>query len=102
MDQFSRGASTTQAQVLSWRERAERVAKLVAAGFASQIFLSNDWFFGAPLGPAGYMESMDALNRDGMLFNIRKTIPYLKELSVSDAQFRTFTIENPRCFFGGR
>jgi predicted metal-dependent phosphotriesterase family hydrolase len=37
-----------------------------------------------------------------MLFNIGKTIPCLKELSVSDAQFRTFTIENPRCFFGGR
>jgi phosphotriesterase-related protein len=101
MDQLSRGASGSQPQLLSWHERAQSVAKLVAAGFASQLFLSNDWFFGAPLGPKGYMESMDALNPDGMLFNVRKTIPYLKELGVDDAQIRTIAVGNPRRFFGG-
>jgi phosphotriesterase-related protein len=102
MDHLTRGASATQAQTLSWRERAETVAKLIAAGFADRIFLSNDWFFGASLGPAGFMQQMEALNPDGMLFNVRKTIPYLKELGVTDAQLRTITVENPRRFFGGR
>jgi phosphotriesterase-related protein len=100
MDHLTRGASPTQAQILSWRERAESVAKLVAAGFADRILLSNDWFFGASLGPTSYMQQMDALNPDGILFNVRKTIPYLKELGVTDAQIRTITIENPRRFFG--
>lgn len=102
MDHLTRGASPTQAQVLSWRERAECVAKLVAAGFTDRIFLSNDWFLGASLGPTSYMQGMDALNPDGILFNVRKTIPYLKELGVTDAQLRTITVENPRRFFGGR
>jgi predicted metal-dependent phosphotriesterase family hydrolase len=41
------------------------------------------------------------MNPDGMLFNIRKTIPYLKEIGVTDQAIRTITVENPKRFFGG-
>ena len=46
------------------------------------------------------MDVMDTLNPDGMLFVTRKTIPYLKQLGVTDAQIRTITVDNPRGFFG--
>lgn len=101
MDHLTRGASD-QAKVLSWRKRTECIAKLVAAGFTNRIFLSNDWFFGASIAATGVMEIMDAANPDGMLFNARKTIPYLQQLGVSDQQIRTITVENPRRFFGGQ
>jgi predicted metal-dependent phosphotriesterase family hydrolase len=44
---------------------------------------------------------MEKMNPDGMLFNTRKTIPYLKQIGVTDRQIRTITVENPRHFFGG-
>jgi predicted metal-dependent phosphotriesterase family hydrolase len=34
-----------------------------------------------------------------MLFNTRKTIPYLKQIGVSQQHIETFTVENPRRFF---
>jgi len=34
-----------------------------------------------------------------MLFNRRKTIPYLKQIGVTDEQIRTITMENPKRFF---
>jgi predicted metal-dependent phosphotriesterase family hydrolase len=34
-----------------------------------------------------------------MLFNTRKTIPYLKQLGVSQSDIDVITIENPRRFF---
>jgi predicted metal-dependent phosphotriesterase family hydrolase len=39
------------------------------------------------------------VNPDGMLFTTRKTIPYLKQLGVSEQQIRAITVENPRRFF---
>jgi predicted metal-dependent phosphotriesterase family hydrolase len=41
------------------------------------------------------------MNPDGMLFNTRKTIPYLKQIGVTSQEIRTITVENPRRFFGG-
>ena len=101
MDHLTRGASPAQAQVLSWQQRAECVAKLIEAGFAERIFLSNDWFFGASMAVTGAMQTMDALNPDGILFDTRKTIPHLRQLEVTDQQIRTITVENPRRFFAG-
>jgi phosphotriesterase-related protein len=106
MDHLTRGASsgtqtTGQAQLLSWQQRAECIAKLVDAGFAEKIFLSNDWFFGASLAVTGVMGAMDGLNPDGMLFATRKAIPQLKQLGVTDPQLRTITVENPRRFLAG-
>lgn len=101
MDHLTRGASEAQTKVLSWRKRTECIAKLIAAGYTNRIFLSNDWFFGASIAVTGAMEIMDGANPDGMLFNHRKTLPYLKQLGVSDQQIRTLTVDNPRRFFGG-
>ena len=101
MDHLTRGASAAaQTKVLSWRKRTECIAKLIEAGFTDRIFLSNDWFFGASIAVTGAMDIMDGANPDGMLFDNRKTIPYLQELGVSDAQLRSITVENPRRFFG--
>jgi phosphotriesterase-related protein len=102
MDHLTRGASAAQTKVLSWRKRTECIAKLAAAGFTNRMFLSNDWFFGASIAVTGAMEIMDGANPDGILFNNRKTIPYLQQLGVSDQQIRTLTVENPRRFFGGQ
>ncbi len=44
---------------------------------------------------------MDKLNPDGMLFVTRKTIPYLKQLGVTDPQIRAITVDNPRRFLSG-
>jgi predicted metal-dependent phosphotriesterase family hydrolase len=46
------------------------------------------------------MEAMDTLNPDGMLFVTRKTIPYLRQLGITERQIQTITIDNPRRFFG--
>ena len=47
------------------------------------------------------MKAMDAMNPDGMLFNTRKTIPYLKQIGVPDQAIRTITVENPGRFLAG-
>lgn len=96
--QAATGATT---KILSWQQRAQCVKKLVDAGFGSKIFLSNDWYFGVSLAGTGAMEVMEKRNPDGMLFTTRKTIPYLKQIGVTDQQIRTITVENPRHFFGG-
>jgi phosphotriesterase-related protein len=81
--QAATGAST---KILSWQQRAQGVKKLVDTGFGSKIFLSNDWYFGVSLAGTGAMEAMEKMNPDGMLFNSRKTIPYLKQIGVTDQQ----------------
>jgi len=97
----ARAASGAGAGILSWRQRAQSVKKLVDAGLTDRIFLSNDWYFGISIAGAGAMEALEKMNPDGMLFSIRKTIPYLKQLGVTDQAIRTITVENPRRFFGG-
>ena len=71
---------------LSWQQRAESIKKLVDAGFVDKIFLSHDWYFGISIAASGAMDAMDKMNPDGMLLNSRKTIPYLKQLGVSEQQ----------------
>jgi phosphotriesterase-related protein len=92
------GAKT---QPLSWQQRSENIKRLIDEGFGDRIFLSNDWYFGISIGPAGFMEAAEKRNPDGLLFNNHKTIPYLKTLGVTHAQIRRITVENPRQFFGG-
>jgi phosphotriesterase-related protein len=86
---------------LSGQKRAESIQKLIDAGFTEKIFLSNDWIFGLSTRATSTLQAMDKMNPDGMLFNIRKTIPYLKEIGVTDQAIRTITVENPKRFFGG-
>jgi len=99
MDHMTWGLrNTIDSKILSWQQRAQCVKKLIEAGFGNQLFLSNDWYFGVSIAPTGTMDASEKNNPDGLLFNTRKTIPYLKELGVTDQQIRTITRDNPRQF----
>jgi phosphotriesterase-related protein len=71
-----------------WQKRAGYVKQLIDAGFGDKLFLSNDWEL-----------DREKINPDGLLFNTRKTIPYLKQLGVSQQQIQAVTVENPKHFF---
>ena len=83
----------------TWQDRAAMVKKLIDAGFNDRVFLANDWMFGITIAPEGSMEVLEKANPDGDLFNLHKTIPYLRQLGVTDAQIRMITVSNPRAFF---
>lgn len=89
MDHIFRGM--TPGENVPWQERAHYIKQLIDAGFVEKMFLSNDWVLGDT--------EREELNPDGMLFNTRKTIPYLKEIGVSRRDIRTITVDNPRRFF---
>ena len=74
---------------IPWHQRAGYVKQLIDAGFGDKIFLSNDWEL-----------EREKMNPDGFLFNTRKTIPYLRQLGVSQQDIHAITIDNPRRFFG--
>ena len=76
---------------LSWQRRVECIKQLIEAGFVNQLFLSNDWVFGDV--------ERDKVNPDGLLYTIRKTIPYLKQIGVSQQAIHAITVENPKRFF---
>ena len=76
---------------LPWRRRVECIKQLIDAGFVNQLFLSNDWVFGDV--------ERDKINPDGLLYTTRKTIPYLKQIGVSQQAIHTITVENPKRFF---
>jgi phosphotriesterase-related protein len=78
---------------LPWRRRADCIKQLIDEGFVDKIFLSNDWVHGDV--------EREQVNPDGMLFTIRRTIPYLKQIGVTDQSIRAMIVENPRHFFGG-
>ncbi|HEU5133559.1 MAG TPA: hypothetical protein VFU13_00320 [Steroidobacteraceae bacterium] len=90
MDHTFRGLA--QGEKVPWQSRAQYIKQLIDAGFVDRMFLSNDWTFGDV--------ERDALNPDGMLFNTRKTIPYLKQIGVSHREIRAITVDNPARFFG--
>lgn len=87
--------------VLSWQQRADTVKKLIDAGLVERIFLSHDWYFAITLSSARTMEPKEKANPDGMLFNSRKVIPYLRQIGVTDRDVQIMTVANPRRLFGG-
>ena len=89
MDHIYRGMA--QGEKVPWQRRAEYIKQLVDAGFVDKIFLSNDWVFGDV--------EREKLNPDGLLFTTRKTIPYLKQIGVSQREIHAMTVENPKRFF---
>jgi phosphotriesterase-related protein len=101
MDHMPQGLRPASSGLVPWSRRAECVKQLVDAGLAEKVFLSNDWYFGLTIAPTGAMQTMDTLNPDGTLFLMRKVIPALKALGVTDRDLRTITVDNPRRFFGG-
>lgn len=76
---------------LPWQSRVECIKRLIDAGFAGHIFLSNDWVFGDL--------ARDKVNPDGLLYTTRKTIPYLRQIGVSQQAIHAITVENPKRFF---
>jgi phosphotriesterase-related protein len=97
LDHVNRGVSADFKPPLE--TRATFIKELVAAGFADRLFLSHDSEFGSSLLPEDKKEFREKLNPDGMLFNTRKLIPYLKQIGVSDVAIKTITIDNPARFF---
>jgi phosphotriesterase-related protein len=89
IDHIFRGL--TPGEQVPWRRRAEYIKQLIDAGFVTRMFLSNDWVLGDI--------EREQLNPDGMLFNTRKTIPYLKQLGVPQRDIDIITVENPKRFF---
>jgi phosphotriesterase-related protein len=77
---------------LSWQRRVECIKQLIDAGFVNQLFLSNDWVFGDI--------ERDKVNPHGWLYTTRKTIPFLKQIGVSQQAIHAITVENPKRFFG--
>lgn len=83
----------------TWQDRAAMVKKLIDAGLNDRIFLATDWMFGITIAPAGTMDVLNDRNPFGNLFNVRNTIPHLRQIGVTDEQIRTITVLNPRDFF---
>jgi phosphotriesterase-related protein len=92
MDHIYRGMA--QEEKVPWQRRAEYIKRLIDADFVDKIFLSNDWVFGDA--------ERKRLNPDGLLFTTRKTIPYLKQIGVSQQEIHAITVENPKRFFSRR
>jgi len=84
----------------SFEKRAECIKLLADAGFAGNIFLSQDCEFGGVLLPAENREWRETIDPpEGLLFVTRKLIPHLKQIGVSDRDIHTMTVENPQRFF---
>jgi phosphotriesterase-related protein len=83
----------------TWQDRGAMVKRLIDAGFNERIFLASDWMFALTIAATGSFDVLNQRNPFGNLFNIRNTIPYLRQLGVTDEQIRTITILNPKAFF---
>lgn len=79
---------------LTTAQRLQMVKRLIDAGMGDRLFFSNDWTFGD--------RERDALNPDGMLYSVRRTVPALLAMGVSADHIRGITVENPARFFARR
>jgi phosphotriesterase-related protein len=98
MDHVHRGLSPNATP--PFERRVECIKLLIDTGFANRIFLSTDSEFGGSLLPEGVRDWRENIDpQEGMLFSVRKLIPHLRELGVSDQQIRVVTVDNPKTFF---
>jgi len=63
--------------------------------------LGNDHSLGMTLQTTASDPLRIAQNPDGMLFVVRKAIPALRQIGISEQAIRTMTIEVPKRFFEG-
>jgi len=84
-----------------WEARTEIVKKLIDAGFSHRIMLSHDFSVPKARYSPAEQEARRLANPDGYNFILRKVLPRLKELGVTDAVIQRITVENPRRFFEG-
>lgn len=84
-----------------WRERVRTAKRLIDAGFANQLMLSNDYIVPRSYASREQQEESKRVNPDGYCFVTRRVVPYLRELGVGDATIDTILVDNPRRFLGG-
>ena len=72
---------------------------ILDAGFANRVMLGNDDSLAMTIQPTASNAARVAMNPAGMLFVVRKAIPALKQIGISDDAIRTMTIDAPRRFF---
>ena len=105
MDQLPRGGPVppgTPLQApggLTWEQRYTQIKALVDAGFANHLMLGNDHSLAMTLQTTASDPLRIAANPDGMLFVVRKAIPALKKIGISDQAIRTMTMDVPERFF---
>jgi phosphotriesterase-related protein len=83
----------------TWQDRATMLHRLLDAGFNDRILLATDWMFGLTIAPKGTIDVLNERNAVGNLFNVRNTIPYLRQMGVTHEQIRAITVTNPKTFF---
>ena len=102
MDQLPRGgappAGSPPSNALLWEQRYAQIKALVDAGFANRIMLGNDHSIAMSLQPTAADKARLAQNPDGVLFVMRKAVPALRAIGVSDQAIRTMTVESVRSF----
>jgi phosphotriesterase-related protein len=107
MDQLPRGGPAPPgtplqaAGALTWDQRYAQIKALVDAGFANRLMLGNDHSLAMTLQTTASDPLRVAQNPDGMLFVVRKAIPALKKIGISDQAIRTMTVDVPTRFFEG-
>jgi phosphotriesterase-related protein len=97
MDHVNRGLKSDSR--VPWQKRAEIIRRLIDAGLGDRIFLSQDVVLGAALLPAEGQGEREKNNPDGMRFNARKLIPWLRQTGVTQRAIRAMTVDSPRRFF---
>jgi phosphotriesterase-related protein len=95
------GAPAPQPPPSTFDERLAGIKTLVDAGFVSQLMLSNDWSLAMSLQSTATDAIRKAGNPDGIQFVIRKAIPGLKRIGVSEQAIHTMSVEAPKRFFDG-
>lgn len=86
---------------LSFERRVECIARLISAGFAENIFISQDVEFGGGLLSDEAKDFRSKLDPpEGMRFSGEKLMPSLQRMGVTKQAIRIMTVENPRRFFG--
>jgi phosphotriesterase-related protein len=86
---------------LTLDERLAHIKTLVDAGFARQIMLSNDWSLAMIIQPTANDRFRRAQNPDGIQLVMRKVIPGLKRIGVTDRAIQTMTVDAPKRYFDG-
>jgi phosphotriesterase-related protein len=98
MDHVHRGLSAQFKP--PFEKRVDCIKRLIDAGFAGRVFLSQDAESCGELLPAAAQDGRVKIDPpDGMLFVSERLIPRLRQIGVSEQDIRTITIENPRRFF---
>jgi phosphotriesterase-related protein len=82
-------------------DRTQTIKALVEAGHADRLMVGHDWSVYLGTGGEATRRIYDEHNPDRFLYIIRRQLPRLRELGVSEQDIRRITVDNPRRFFGG-